>query len=194
MKLIKILLLMMVFIIPKQNVFTGENTMEVIIIETDFGNMVLELEQEAAPKHSENFRKLVKEGFYDSTTFHRVIPGFIIQGGDPLTKDTNPQNDGRGGPGYTVPAEFGLPHVRGAVGAARQGDAINPERASNGSQFYICLEAKPHLDRLGYTIFAKIIEGMDVVSEIAARPVNGDRPLNPVVMKRVYLDSRKPAE
>jgi len=189
-----IVLLFLVLTVPKQNVFTGENTMEVVIIETDFGNIVLELEEQAAPKHSENFRKLVKEGFYDSTTFHRVIPGFIVQGGDPFSKDTNPQNDGRGGPGYTVPAEFGLPHVRGAVGAARQGDAVNPERASNGSQFYICLEAKPHLDRMGYTIFAKIVEGMDVVREIAAQPVNGDRPLKPVLMNRVYLVYRKQKE
>ena len=80
MKVTMVVLFLMVFIIPKQNVFTGENTMEVVIIETDFGNIVLELEEQAAPKHSKNFRKLVKEGFYDSTTFHRVIPGFIIQG------------------------------------------------------------------------------------------------------------------
>jgi cyclophilin family peptidyl-prolyl cis-trans isomerase len=189
-----IVVLFMLFTLPKQNVFIGEETMEMVIIETDFGNIEMELEEEEAPGHSENFRKLVKEGFYDSTTFHRVIPGFIVQGGDPFSKDTNPQNDGLGGPGYTVPAEIGLPHVRGAVGAARQGDAVNPERESNGSQFYICLEAKPHLDRLGYTIFAKVVKGMNVVDEIAAQKVNGDRPFDPVVMKKVYLVSRKPTE
>jgi cyclophilin family peptidyl-prolyl cis-trans isomerase len=84
--------------------------------------------------------------------------------------------------------------MRGSVGAARQGDAINPNRESNGSQFYICLEAQPHLDRMGYTIFAKVVEGMDVVESIAARKVKGDRPVEPVLMNRVYLVSEKPDE
>ena len=189
-----VMLFFMAFIIPKPNVFTGEKTMEVVVIETELGNIVLELEEKDTPRHSENFKKLVKEGFYDSTTFHRVIPGFMVQGGDPFSKDNISGNEGLGGPGYTIPAEIGLRHLRGAVGAARQGDAVNPNKASNGSQFYICLESQPHLDRLGYTIFAKIVEGMEVVDDIAARKLNGDRPVKPVLMKRVYLVSRKPAE
>lgn len=194
MRVIMVMLFFMAFIIPKPNVFTGEKTMEVVVIETELGNIVLELEEKDTPRHSENFKKLVKEGFYDSTTFHRVIPGFMVQGGDPFSKDNISGNEGLGGPGYTIPAEIGLRHLRGAVGAARQGDAVNPNKASNGSQFYICLESQPHLDRLGYTIFAKIVEGMEVVDDIAARKLNGDRPVKPVLMKRVYLVSRKPAE
>jgi cyclophilin family peptidyl-prolyl cis-trans isomerase len=168
--------------------------MDKIVIETEYGNIVMVLEEEAAPRHSENFKELVAEGFYDSTSFHRVIAGFMIQGGDPLSKDGNPSNDGRGGPGYTIPEEIGLPHLRGAVGAARQGDAINPKRASNGSQFYICLEAQPHLDRMGYTIFARVVEGMDVVDAIASGKVRGDRPLRPIRMKKAYLVPGKPEE
>lgn len=194
MKLIMVWMCIISIFILKENVFTGEKPMDIVVIETDFGNIVLELEEQEAPRHSENFIKLVKEGLYDSTTFHRIIPGFIIQGGDPFSKDKIQGNEGRGGPGYTVPAEIGLPHVRGAVGAARQGDAVNPKRESNGSQFYICLEAKSHLDRLGYTVFAKVIEGMDVVREIASQKLKGERPLDPVMMKRVYLVSGKPGE
>lgn len=164
---------------------------ELVIIETDLGNIVIDLNEEAAPLHSENFKKLAREGFLDSTTFHRVVPGFVIQGGDPLSKDNDPSNDGSGGPGYTIPAELGLPHLRGSVGAARQGDAVNPERRSNGSQFYICLNPQPRLDMMGYTIFGQVVEGMEVVDEIASMPVQGQSPVKPVVMKRVYVKEQK---
>ena len=103
------------------------------------GRMVVRL-SDRAPRHRDNFKRLVAEGFYDSTLFHRVIDGFMIQGGDPLSRDADPYNDGGGGPGYTVPAELdaeGLFHQRGALAAARQGDNVNPERASSGSQFYL---------------------------------------------------------
>lgn len=94
---------------------------------------------DATPLHKENFVKLVKKGYYDSTTFHRVIHQFMIQGGDPNSKDSNPNNDGLGGPGYTIPSEFNsnLFHKKGALAAARQPDAINPKKESSGSQFYI---------------------------------------------------------
>lgn len=166
-----------------------ENSGKLVVIETDAGEIVIRLNDEKAPLHSQNFRKLATEGFFDSTTFHRVVPGFIIQGGDPFSKDNDPTNDGRGGPGYTIPAELGLPHLRGSVGAARQGDAINPERRSNGSQFYICLAPQPQLDKMGYTIFGEVVEGMDVVDKIAAMPGEGQVPRQPVIMKRVYLIS-----
>jgi cyclophilin family peptidyl-prolyl cis-trans isomerase len=162
-----------------------------IIIETDLGKMKIELELKKAPLHSENFLKLAGEGFFDGTTFHRVVPGFVIQGGDPLSKDSDPTNDGTGGPGYTIPAEIGLPHLRGSIGAARKGDQVNPNRESNGSQFYICLEPQPYLDKMGYTIFAKVVDGMEVADKIAAQPVNGQAPLKPVVMKRVYVEEQK---
>lgn len=107
-------------------------------IETRFGTMVVGL-YDQTPQHRDNFRKLVEDGFYDGTTFHRVIAGFMAQGGDPNSKDDDPMNDGQGGPGYTVEAEFreGLFHRKGALSAARQGDQVNPERRSSGSQFYI---------------------------------------------------------
>ena len=107
-------------------------------IETPRGRMVLRLYDET-PGHRDNFKKLVAEQFFDSTLFHRVMSGFMIQGGDPNSRDDNPRDDGIGGPGYTVPAEIrsGLYHKRGALSAARQGDNLNPNRESSGSQFYI---------------------------------------------------------
>ena len=107
-------------------------------IETPRGRMVLRLYDET-PGHRDNFKKLVAEQAYDSTLFHRVIGGFMIQGGDPTSRDADPMNDGGGGPGYTVPAEIRpeLFHKRGALSAARQNDQVNPQRESSGSQFYV---------------------------------------------------------
>ena len=107
-------------------------------IETPRGRMVIRLYDET-PGHRDNFKKLVAEQAYDSTLFHRIIGGFMVQGGDPNSLDADPMNDGSGGPGYTVPAEIRpeLYHKRGALSAARQNDQVNPERASSGSQFYI---------------------------------------------------------
>jgi peptidyl-prolyl cis-trans isomerase B (cyclophilin B) len=107
-------------------------------ISTPAGDMVIMLHNET-PLHRDNFDKLAREGFYDGTTFHRIINGFMVQGGDPNSKDDDPTNDGMGGPGYTVPAEFNrsLIHRKGAIAAARTGDQMNPERRSSGSQFYI---------------------------------------------------------
>ncbi len=107
-------------------------------IVTPAGNMTLRLFDET-PSHRDNFKKLVENGFYDSTTFHRIIANFMIQGGDPNSKDNDPNNDGTGGPGYTTNAEFSpnLFHKKGALAAARQGDQVNPQRRSSGSQFYI---------------------------------------------------------
>ena len=117
---------------------SAPETDEIAIISTGFGDMYVVLYDET-PLHKENFLKLAEEGFYDSTTFHRVIEGFMIQGGDPNSKDEIPFNDGQGGPGYTIDAEFNsnLIHKKGALAAARLGDQQNPERKSSGSQFYI---------------------------------------------------------
>ena len=128
-------------------------------ISTDKGDIVVQLDAQAAPQTVNNFVFLAREGFYDGLTFHRVEPGFVIQGGDPL-------GNGTGGPGYTVPAEIKLPHVEGAIAMARRGDQVNPTRASSGSQFYIALEALPQLDG-AYTVFGQVVEGMDVVQSIA---------------------------
>jgi len=112
--------------------------LQLVQVSTSFGEIVIYPYQNT-PNHRANFLKLAREGAYDSTTFHRVIPNFMVQGGDPNSKDANPGNDGQGGPGYTQEAEIvnGYHHFRGAVAAARQGDNVNPMRASSGSQFYI---------------------------------------------------------
>lgn len=135
------------------------------VISTAHGEIVIDLYAKQAPKTVENFKKLAREGFYNGLTFHRVIPGFVVQGGDPA-------GNGTGGPGYTLEAEIdpSLKHIDGAVATARLGDRVNPERRSSGSQFYICLGPQPHLDG-GYTIFGQVIEGMEVVRKIQ----KGDR-------------------
>lgn len=117
---------------------TENRTEEVVVISTSYGDMIVRL-YDATQEHKSNFLKLTKEGFYDSTTFHRVIEGFMIQGGDPNSKDDDLRNDGQGGPGYTLPAEIvrGYIHKKGALAAARIGNEANPAMRSNGSQFYI---------------------------------------------------------
>lgn len=140
----------------------------VAVLETTQGKVVIRLAEADAPKTSANFKKLVREKFYDGTCFHRVISGFMVQGGDPNSKDADPTNDGIGGPGYTVPAEIKLKHVRGAVATARQGDQANPARASSGSQFFIDVANLGSLDAGGYTVFGTVISGMDAVDKIVA--------------------------
>lgn len=155
-------------------------------IKTSYGDIYVYLYQ-STPKHKDNFIKLTNDGFYDSTTFHRVINDFMIQGGDPNSKDDNPNNDGNGGPGYTIPAEINpnFKHNYGAVAAARLGNNVNPQKASSGSQFYIVENPNGayHLDN-EYTIFGFAFSGMDVVSKIAEVPVNSvnNRPINDVKM------------
>ncbi|OGG52867.1 MAG: hypothetical protein A3F84_06510 [Candidatus Handelsmanbacteria bacterium RIFCSPLOWO2_12_FULL_64_10] len=157
---------------------------EVGIIETDRGTIVVEFYEKDAPQHVANFKKLASQGFYNGLTFHRIVPGFVIQGGDP-------KGDGSGGPGYTVPAEIKRNHERGSLAAARTGDHVNPARASSGSQFYICLVDLPQLDELGYTVYGKVIEGMDVVDAIARLPRRpDDQPTEKVVMKSVRVERR----
>src|SRR5713101_2618038 len=136
------------------------NTEHYATIETDRGNIVVELYPAVAPKTVANFEKLSKDGFYNKLTFHRVEPGFVVQGGDP-------QGNGMGGPGYEVPAEISPTekHLRGTIAMARTGDNVNPERKSSGSQFYICLAPAPFLDGQ-YTLFGGVIDGMKVVDQI----------------------------
>ena len=164
---------------------------DVVVIETDFGVIVFELFPYVAPIHAMNFKKLADAGYFDSTTFHRVIPGFMIQGGDILSRDDNLYNDGTGGPGYTIQAEFGKRHIRGTVASARAGDQVNPEKRSNGSQFYICIKDQPYLDKMGYTVFGQVIKGMDVVDKIVrVKRNNRDHPIQDVIMKRVYMSKK----
>lgn len=127
-------------------------------IHTNKGVVVCELAYEKAPISVTNFIQLAKGGFYDGLTFHRVVPKFVVQGGDP-------EGTGRGGPGYTVPSEIGLPHVKGALAWARLPDQVNPQKRSSGSQFYITLEKVPYLDG-EYTVFGQTISGMEVVEQL----------------------------
>ncbi len=153
----------------------------------DLGEIRIKFFPDKAPGHVENWKKLAKQGFYDGTTFHRVIPGFMIQGGDPNSKDDNPANDGTGDPGYKIKAEFNdLPHRRGIVSMARGG---NPDSA--GSQFFIVVKDSNFLDRQ-YSAFAEVISGMDVADKIAAAPRDArDRPTASVVMEKVTVEPAK---
>ncbi len=158
---------------------------EVVTISTNLGDIALIL-YDQTPQHKENFLKLAKEGFYDGTTFHRIKDRFMIQGGDPNSKDDDRTNDGRGGPGYTVPAEFveTLTHVRGVIAAAREGDRTNPKKASSGSQFYIIENENGYHSLDGkYTVFGEVIQGIEVVEKIAEQKKDGrDRPIEDINM------------
>jgi peptidyl-prolyl cis-trans isomerase B (cyclophilin B) len=149
------------------------------IIETKFGNITLKFFPDVAPGHVKNFIDLAKKGFYDGTTFHRVIPGFMIQGGDPNSKDQNKSRHGQGGPGYTIKAEFNdKPHKRGTLSMARAG---HPDSA--GSQFFICVKDAPFLDKQ-YTVFGEVESGMDVVDKIVSQPRDAnDNPNDRIEMK-----------
>ncbi len=140
---------------------------DVVILETNRGIMKLKLFPEIAPKHCLNFKKLANSGFYDGTAFHRIIPGFMIQGGDINSRDNDPDNDGQGGPGWTVDAEFNdIKHKRGILSMAR---SRNPNSA--GSQFFICVADSPHLDGK-YTAFGEVVENLHVIDHIVNTPTN----------------------
>ena len=149
------------------------------IIETKFGNMEIRFFPEVAPNHVNNFIELAKKGFYDGTTFHRVIPGFMIQGGDPNSKNPDRSTHGMGGPGYTVKAEFNeKPHKRGTLSMARAG---HPDSA--GSQFFICVADAPFLDRQ-YTVFGEVVSGIEVADKIVNEPRDRkDNPTDRIDMK-----------
>lgn len=190
---------------------TMDNQPEQIVkISTPYGDMLVKLYNET-PKHRDNFVKLVKEGYYNDLLFHRVISDFMIQGGDPDSRNAKPGAMlGSGGPGYTIPAEFNTKfiHKKGALSAARQGDQVNPTKASSGSQFYIVqgrpassselgrgvtyteeqkeiyrtLGGTPFLDQQ-YTVFGEVISGLEVIDKIAAvQKDNRDRPTTDIRM------------
>ena len=164
---------------------------EAVLSLRDGGEIRVALYPELAPASVANFEKLASEGFYDGVRFHRVIPGFMIQAGDPLTRDDDPGNDGQGGPGYTIPDEFGpAPFVRGAVAMANTG-----QPNSGGSQFFIVHRDSPHLAG-GYSLFGRVVSGWEVVDEIAAvtTDVGGrwgpaNRPIEPVVIERIRIEA-----
>jgi cyclophilin family peptidyl-prolyl cis-trans isomerase len=167
---------------------------KVAVLETSYGRIVIELLPDDAPKHVTNFRDLIENGFYDGTKFHRIVKDsnhlVAIQGGDPNTVAGDASTWGAGQPGQrTVPAEFSrtLRHVRATVSAARKGN--DPDSAT--SQFFICAGSEPQWDGK-YSIFGRVIDGMNVVDTIARAPVfpNTERPLDPVVIKHAYLSRR----
>jgi peptidyl-prolyl cis-trans isomerase B (cyclophilin B) len=149
------------------------------IIETKFGKIELLFFPDVAPNHVKNFIDLANRSFYNSTIFHRVIPGFMIQGGDPNTTEPDRSRHGMGGPGYGVKAEFSKkPHRRGTLSMAR---SANPDSA--GSQFFICVADASFLDGQ-YTVFGEVVSGMDAVDSIVSQPTDGnDNPLERVEMK-----------
>lgn len=177
-----------------------DTTQYYVNISTSFGDMTVKLYNET-PKHRDNFLKLVKEGYYNDLLFHRVIKDFMIQGGDPASRNADAKTQlGAGGPNYTIPAEFNrsLIHKKGALSAARQGDQVNPTKASSGSQFYVVqgkVSSKAELDQIArsygisytpeqietyttiggtpfldnnYTVFGEVIKGLEVIDKIAA--------------------------
>ncbi len=156
---------------------------EVAVIETTHGTIKLEFFEDKAPGHVKNFKELANKNFYDGTTFHRVIPGFMIQGGDPNSKSDDRSQHGTGGPGYSIDAEFNdVKHERGILSMARSQD---PNSA--GSQFYICVKDSFFLDGQ-YTAFGKVIEGMDVADKIVNEPRDSnDNPENKMEMKSVSI-------
>jgi peptidyl-prolyl cis-trans isomerase B (cyclophilin B) len=210
MKKIALAILAIIFIFNFTSMSQPKTDKKVVkfVIHTDYGDMTGFLYNET-PQHRDNFVKLSKSGFYDGTLFHRVISGFMIQGGDPDSKNAKPgQQLGMGGPGYTVPAEFNKTfiHKKGALAAARTGDQGNPTKASSGSQFYIVQGKKVPASQLGatytpeqkkvyetiggvpfldtqYTVYGEITEGLDVIDKIAAVQKDGnDRPSKDVKM------------
>ena len=168
---------------PVEKTFTEQEIKEMsetrAVIETKLGNIELKFFPEVAPNHVNNFLELAKKGFYDGTTFHRVIPGFMIQGGDPNSKDQDKSKHGTGGPGYMVKAEFNeKPHKRGTLSMAR---SSNPDSA--GSQFFICVADSPFLDKQ-YTVFGEVISGIEVADKIVSQPRDKrDNPLERIEMK-----------
>jgi len=165
---------------------TAAESGEVAVIETSQGVIELSFMDDKAPGHVNNFKTLAKDGFYNGTTFHRVIPGFMIQGGDPNSRDSDRSKHGMGGPGFTIKAEFNdVSHERGIVSMAR---SRHPDSA--GSQFFIVVKDSPFLDGK-YTVFGKVEKGMDVADKIVNTPRDDrDNPLEPVVIQSIRIESR----
>lgn len=170
----------------------SDPTFPVIEMQTNYGNMYIWL-YDSTPLHKQNFITLTEQKYFDSTTFHRVIPNFMIQGGDPNSKDSDTTNDGTGGPNYTIPAEIKsyIKHSRGVIAAARTN---NPAKASSGSQFYISVSTSgtKSLDGL-YTVFGFVMKGIECADSIVKQPRNSaDRPFKNQYMKtRIIYKSKQ---
>jgi peptidyl-prolyl cis-trans isomerase B (cyclophilin B) len=152
--------------------------------------VVIGLYDSAAPQTVANFKALNEKRFYRGMRFHRAFPGTLVQTGDPDSRHGESDRSGTGGPGYTLPAELGLKHVRGTVAMSRLPDTVNPARASNGSQFYVCLTAMPNLNGK-YTVFGEVLEGMDVLDAISNEQTDSnDFPLAKIEIKSIVIQPR----
>jgi peptidyl-prolyl cis-trans isomerase B (cyclophilin B) len=153
-------------------------------------SFAIDFDEKAAPYTVYNFKKLIRSKFYAKTGIHRVIPDYLVQGGDPFSKKKDRNVIGTGGPGYTLPAEIQLKHVRGAVAMGRLPDNVNPKRLSNGSQFYVCLRPIPSQDGKD-TVFGHVISGIEVLAEVshAVADTNAN-PIDKIEVKRAYLVDR----
>lgn len=164
---------------------------EVAVMHTNHGRIVLRFFPDKAPNHVEKFKERSREGFYDGTKFHRVIPGFMIQGGDPNSRSDDRSRHGTGGPGYSIDAEFNdVKHKRGILSAARTSD---PNSA--GSQFFLMVKDSPHLDGQ-YSVYGEVVEGLEVVDRIVALPRDArdnPKPENPAIIESVTI-ARWPLE
>ena len=169
---------------------------EVALLEFRFADKstraaAIEFYADAAPGTVDNFKKLARDGFYNGCAVHRAFPSTLVQMGDPLSKKKDRAAVGTGGPGYTIPAEIRRKHSKGAVAAARLPDRVNPQRHSNGSQFYICLTPQPKLDGQ-YTVFGNVIQGMDVLDFISNKPTDtNDYPTERIELRRVRIVPRE---
>ena len=158
--------------------------------EKRFQQVVLGLYDDAAPATVANFKELCRKRFYNGMRFHRALPITLVQTGDPMSRHGEADRSGTGGPGYTIPAELGRNHVRGTVAMSRLADVINPSKASNGSQFYVCLTPLPKLDGK-YTVFGEVLEGLDVLDFISNQPTDSnDFPLAKIVIKSITIQPR----
>jgi peptidyl-prolyl cis-trans isomerase B (cyclophilin B) len=158
--------------------------------ERDLQQVVIGLYDDAAPATVANFKELCRKRFYNGMRFHRAFPSTLVQTGDPQSRRGPADRSGTGGPGYTVPAELGRNHVRGAVAMARLPDNINPAKVSNGSQFYVCLTSMPKLDGK-FTVFGEVLEGLDVLDSISNTPTDSnDFPLAKIVIKSITIQPR----
>ena len=147
----------------------------------------IELLEESAPATVANFKDLISRRYYDGMGFHRIFPRTLVQTGDPKSRHGETDRSGTGGPGYTIPAEIRLKTDLGAVAMARLPDSINPTRASNGSQFFVCIRTMPQFNGQ-YTVFAKVVQGLDQLDQISSLPVNSnDYPQEKVVIRSIRL-------
>lgn len=175
---------------------SGVRADDVALIEIKFEDgtvrqAAIEFYEKDAPATVANFKKLAEKGFFKGCAFHRAIPTAIVQTGDPLSKKKDRSAVGTGGPGYTVAPEIHRAHSKGAVAAARLGDKVNPQRRSNGSQFYVCISPQHQLDGK-YTVFGNVIRGLDVLESISNRSADtNDYPIERILVKKVSIVPRE---